>query len=152
MADIQTCSNKLVEIGDLLRNETGIMVGPTMHGVDPLISADPSAVWVDPDGAGGTPGRISGSCMETASCPAPYSPSPTRSARVIEIPVFSPSTFSQNPGAAYLEVVNILGLFLLERQGNQIRGVITHYGGTATQGGGNLPEPAAFSHTVVLVR
>jgi Flp pilus assembly protein TadG len=152
MEDIQTCSNKLVAIGDLLRNETGIMVGPTMHGVDPLISADPSAVWVDPDGPGGTPGRISGSCMETASCPAPYSPSPTKSARVIEIPVFNPSTFSQDPGAAYLEVVNILGFFLQERQGNEIRGVITHYSGTATQGGGTLPEPGAFSHTVVLVR
>jgi hypothetical protein len=89
--------------------------------------------------------------METASCPPPYSPSPTRSARVIEIPVFNPATFGQNPGAAYLEVVNIIGFFLLERQGNEIRGVITHYGGVAAAGGG-LPEEAAFSHTVVLVR
>jgi len=151
MEDIQTCSNELVEIGDLLRNETGIMVGPTMHGVDPLIAADQGAQWVDPDGPGGTPGQIVGSCMETASCPAPYSPSPTRSARVIEIPVFNPATFSQDPGAAYLEVVNIIGFFLLERQGNEIRGVITHFGGVAAQGGG-LPEEAAFSHTVVLVR
>lgn len=152
MEDIQTCSNELVEVGDLLRNETGIMVGPTMHGVDPLIASDPSATWVDPDGPGGTPGQIVGSCMATASCPAPYSPSPTKSARVIELPVFNPAAFSQDPGAAYLQVVNILGFFLLERQGNEIRGVITHYGGTATQGGGNLPEEAAFSHTVVLVR
>jgi hypothetical protein len=151
MNDIQHCSNELIEIGDLLRNETGIMVGPTMHGVDPLIAADPNAQWVDPDGPGGTPGRIVGSCMETASCPAPYSPSPMKSPRVIEIPVFNPATFSQDPGAAYLEVVNIIGFFLLQRQGNEIGGVITHYGGVATQGGG-LPEEAAFSHTVVLVR
>jgi Putative Flp pilus-assembly TadE/G-like len=151
MNDIQHCANELIEIGDLLRNETGVMVGPTMHGVDPLIASDQGAQWVDPDGPGGTPGSIVGSCMATASCPAPYSPSPTRSARIIEIPVFNPATFSQNPGAAYLEVVNIIGFFLLERQGNEIRGVITHYGGVATQGG-QLPENAAFSHTVVLVR
>jgi Flp pilus assembly protein TadG len=152
MNDIQHCSNKLVEIGDSLRNETGIMVGPTMHGVDPLLSADPGAHWVDPDGPGGTPGQIVGSCQNTASCSGPYAMSPSRSPRVLDIPVFNPAAYAQNPGAAYLEVVNILGFFLLERQGNEIRGVITGFSGLATQGGGNLPEPGAFSHTVVLVR
>ena len=100
MNDIQHCSGKVVRIGDILRNETGIMIGPTMHGVDPLLAADSGAHWVDPDGPGGTPGRIEGSCMDSASCSGPYAPSPTVSPRVFVIPVFSPATYSQDPGAA----------------------------------------------------
>jgi hypothetical protein len=152
MNDIQHCSNELIAIGTLLRSENGIMVGPTMHGVDPLINADLSAEWLDPDGPGGTPGRVVNSCMDDASCPAPYSPSPTQSPRIIDIPVFNPATYSQNPGAAYLEVVNIIGFFLLERQGNEIRGVITGFSGVKAQGGNEVINAAAFSQTVSLVR
>jgi Flp pilus assembly protein TadG len=152
MNDIQQCSNELIRRGDWLRNETGIMVGPTFHGVDPLIAADPYAQWVDPDGPGGVPGKVVGGCMATASCPGPYSPSATQSPRLIEVPVFNPATFSQNPGAAYLQVVNIMGLFLLERQGNTIRGVITGYNGVSAQGGSEVWETAAFSYNVSLVR
>jgi Flp pilus assembly protein TadG len=150
--DIQTCTNKVIKIGDLLRNETGVKNGPTTtHGVDLLIAADPAAHWVDPDGPGGSPGRVAGSCMETASCPSPYSPSPTRSARLIDVAVFNPAKLDGKSGHFSLEVVNILGFFLLPPQGKEIRGVITRFSGVATQGGG-LPEHAAFSHTVLLVR
>jgi Flp pilus assembly protein TadG len=152
MNDIQHCANELVKIGDLLRNETGIMVGPTFHGVDPLIAADRNAQWYDPDGVGGTPGKVINSCMDNGSCPAPYSPSPSQSPRLIDIPVFNPATFSQNPGAQYLEVVNIIGFFLLERQGNEIRGVITGYKGVKATGGPPVSDAAAFSYTISLVR
>lgn len=150
--NIQHCSGDLIQIGDLLRNETGIMVGPTFQGVDPLIAADPTAQWVDPDGPGGEPGHVEGSCMDTASCPPPYSQSPARSPRLISIPVFDTSEFQQDPGAAYLRVVNILGFFLAERQGNTIRGYLTSFEGEAAAGGGAIAEEAAFSHTIVLVR
>jgi hypothetical protein len=150
--DIQHCSGNVVRIGDHLRNETGIMVGPTMHGVDPLLAADSGAHWVDPDGPGGTPGHIEGSCMDTASCSGPYAPSATVSPRVFVIPVFSPSAYSQSPGAEYLEVVNILGFFLQQRNGNEIRGVLIPYQGMTAAGGGDVPKPAAFSYNVTLVR
>ena len=152
MNDIQHCSGKVVRIGDLLRNETGIMVGPTMHGVDPLLAADSSAEWVDADGPGGEPGEIVNSCMNTASCSGPYAPSPTISPRVFVIPVFSPAAYSQDPGAAYLEVVNILGFFLTQRNGNEIRGVLIPYQGMLAAGGGPLTQSAAFSYNVTLVR
>jgi hypothetical protein len=136
----------------MLRNETGIMVGPTMHGVDPLLEADKNAKWVDPDGPGGEPGQIVDSCMDDASCSGPYAPSATQSPRVFIIPVFNPATFSQDPGAEYLEVVNILGFFLQGRVGNEIRGVLIPYPGTMAEGGGAVQGPAAFSYNVTLVR
>ena len=152
MNNIQRCSGDVIQIGDLLRNETGVMIGPTFHGVDPLINADPSAHWVDPDGVGGVPGWIADSCQETASCPAPYSPSPSESPRLIKVPVFDTAEFSQNPGAQWLRVVNILGFFIKQRQGNTITGYLTTFNGILAEGGGTIEEPAAFSQTVVLVR
>jgi hypothetical protein len=152
MNDIQHCSGKVVRIGDMLRNETGIMVGPTMHGVDPLFNADPLAQWVDPDGPGGVEGEIVNSCQNTASCSGPYAPSATVSPRVFVIPVFNVASFAQNPGAAYLEVVNILGFFMQQRNGNEIRGVLIPYQGMVAQGGGTVNENAAFSWNVTLIR
>jgi hypothetical protein len=150
--NIQQCSGDIVRIGDFLRNETGIMVGPTFQGVDALIAADPGAHWVDPDGPGGTPGHVEGSCMATASCPPPYSPSATRSARMAAVPVFNTATFSQTPGAEWLQVVNIIGIFIQARDGNTIRGIITGFAGQAAGGGTVIDDAAAFSHTVILVR
>lgn len=150
--NIQHCSGDVVKIGDWLRNETGIMVGPTFQGVDPLLAADPNAHWVDPDGPGGQPGHIEGSCMDTASCPAPYSPSPTQSPRVIAVPVFNTAVFSQTPGAEMMQVVNIIGMFLESRQGNTVKGVLTGFPGLAASGGSVIQDNAAFSHTVMLVR
>ena len=152
MNDIQRCSGKIVQIGDMLRNETGIMIGPTMHGVDPLLAADRDAQWVDPDGPGGEPGEIVNSCMNTQSCSGPYAPSAGISPRVFVIPVFSPAAYGQNPGAAYLEVVNILGFFLQQRQGNEIRGVLIPFQGLLATGGNPNQQNAAFSYTVTLIR
>jgi Flp pilus assembly protein TadG len=150
--NIQQCSGDVIKIGDWLRNETGIMVGPTFHGVDPLLAADPNAHWVDPDGPGGVPGHIEGSCMDTASCPAPYSPSPTQSARIMTVPVFNTAQFDQQSGAGMFQVVNILGIFLESRQGNTVKGVLTGFPGIAASGGSVIENNAAFSHTVMLVR
>jgi len=150
--NIQHCSGDVVKIGDFLRNETGIMVGPTFQGVDPLIAADPSAHWVDPDGPGGEPGYIEGSCQNTGTCSGPYAPSPTRSPRLAIVPVFNTSTFSQTPGAEYLEVVNILGFFIKAREGNNVIGILTTFPGLLVGGGAGVTPAAAFSKTVVLVR
>lgn len=151
--NIEHCSGDVVQIGDRLRNETGIMVGPTFQGVDALISADPSAYYVDPDGPGGDPGWIEGSCQETGTCPPGYSMSPAISPRVIALPVFDTDTFSQTPGAEWLDVVNILGFFLERRQGNNIYGYLTHYPGLIAGGGaGNVIEDAAWSRTIMLIR
>jgi hypothetical protein len=150
--NIEFCSGDVVRIGDLLRNETGIMVGPTFQGVDALIAADPNAYYLDPDGVGGAPGTIMDSCQNTASCPAPWASSPSTSPRVIALPVFNTATFSQTPGAEWLEVVNILGFFLEQRQGNNIFGYLTHYPGLSATGGGGVTGEAAFSRTVMLIR
>jgi hypothetical protein len=90
--------------------------------------------------------------MDDASCPAPYSPSPTQSPRIVAIPVFDTSEFSQSPGAEWLRVVNILGFFIRERQGNTITGYLTTFSGVAAGGSSNIDPNAAFSHTVTLVR
>ena len=150
--DIQRCANETVRIGDMLRTENGIMVGPTFQGVDPLLNADLGARWVDPDGPGGEPGDIVNSCQNTASCSGPYAPSPTVSPRVFVIPVFNTAAYSQNPGAQYLEVVNILGFFLQARQGNEIRGVLIPYPGELAAGGGAVDPSAVFSWNVTLIR
>ena len=151
--NIEFCSGDLVQIGDMLRNETGIMVGPTFQGVDALIGADPNAQYVDPDGPGGVPGTIINSCQDTASCQPPHAQSPAQSPRVIALPVFNTATFSQTPGAEWLEVVNILGFFLDQRQGNNIFGYLTHYPGlSATGGAGTVTGEAAFSRTIMLIR
>ena len=152
MNNIQHCSGDVIRIGDMLRNETGVMIGPTFHGVDPLIAADASASWYDPDGVGGVPGRVVNSCQDTASCDTEYSPSETQSPRVVQIPVFDVSAHSQTPGSEWMRVVNILGFFINSRQGNTITGFLTTFNGMAAGGGDDIQDNAAFSHTVVLVR
>lgn len=68
------------------------------------------------------------------------------------VPVFNTATFSQTPGAEWLQVVNIIGIFIQAREGNTIRGIITGFAGQAAGGGTVIDDAAAFSHTVILVR
>jgi hypothetical protein len=150
--DIMYCSGEVIRIGDMLRTETGSMIGPTRQGVDALLAADPSARWVDPDGPGGVAGQIVNSCMNTASCSGPHAPSPTISPRVAVVPVFNTATFSFTSGPEYLQVVNILGFFLQQRQGNEIRGVLIPYQGLIAAGGGQVDQDHVFSWNVTLIR
>jgi hypothetical protein len=149
--NIEHCSGDMVRIGDRLQIEHGVKNGPTKQGVDALIDADPDAKWYDPDGPGGTPGEVIDSCMQTASCPAPWSPSPTRSARLIPVALFDP-TEVDNQSPADLKVVNILGFFILKMQGKDVQGYFTHYPGLVVSGGDDIVDDAAFSHSVMLVR
>ena len=61
-------------------------------------------------------------------------------------PVFNTATFSYNSGAEWLEVVNILGFFMQQRNGNEIRGVLIPYQGTLAAGGGGVEGTASFSY------
>jgi hypothetical protein len=51
-----------------------------------------------------------------------------------------------------LEVVNILGFFLLRMKGKDVEGYFTQYPGLVVTGGNDIIDDAAFSRTVTLVR
>jgi hypothetical protein len=148
---IERCSGDTVRIGDRLQIEQGVKNGPTKAGVDTLIEADKNAEWYDPDGPGGTPGKVVNSCMDTASCPAPWSPSPIRSPRVVAVALFNPAE-AGNKSPTDLQVVNILGFFLLNMKGKDVQGYFTQYPGLVVSGGTDIIDDAAFSRTVTLVR
>ena len=43
--NIATCNNPVMQIGDQMIAETGNMVGPTVQGINDLVSQDPDASW-----------------------------------------------------------------------------------------------------------
>jgi Putative Flp pilus-assembly TadE/G-like len=91
-------------IGDLLESRPGSGVGPTIHGVEDLIAADPHAVV---DGAG----VVSGSCAPTC---IGYEGKPT-SPRIVAIAMFDPAEYvsiGSPSGIFQLHIVNILAFFI----------------------------------------
>jgi hypothetical protein len=51
-----------------------------------------------------------------------------------------------------VKIVNILGFFIKNMVGNDVRGVLMTAPGVFNAGGGTVPGPAAFLWTIVLVR
>ena len=132
--NIAGCNSTMMGFGDLLLAEPGNMVGPTKSGMETLIARDPSAHWSESEN------KVISS----------MSPSP----RVVAIPLFDPvyyDTGKQNGRNADFKVVNYMGFFMEEMQGNEVKGRITPIGGLLSGNGGPAPV-GAFPIAIVLVR
>jgi Flp pilus assembly protein TadG len=131
--NIAGCNTLMMDFDELLLAEPGNMVGPTRSGMDTLIAKDPSARWDE----------YENKVISTMS------PSP----RVVAIPLFDPvyyDTGKQNGRNADFKVVNYMGFFIEEMQGNDVKGRITPIGGILT---GNGPAPVgSFPIAIVLVK
>lgn len=132
--NIADCNSTVMGFDDLLLAEPGNMSGPTRQGIADLIAKDPSARWDAYDK------RVVSSMH----------PSP----RVVAIPLFDPvyyETGKKNGRYADLKVVNYLGFFIEEMQGNDVVGRVTPIGGILSGSGGPAPV-GTFPIAIVLVQ
>jgi Flp pilus assembly protein TadG len=132
--NIAGCNTLMMGFDDLLLAEPGNMVGPTRSGMDTLIAKDPSARWDE----------YENKVISTMS------PSP----RVVAIPLFDPVFYDigkQNGRNADFKVVNYMGFFIEEMQGNDVKGRITPIGGIYSGNGGPAPV-GTFPIAIVLVK
>jgi Putative Flp pilus-assembly TadE/G-like len=139
--NIASCNGVPIEILDTLETENGNMIGPTKQGVDDLIALDPKAEW-DPNSM-----SVINSCAQSATPCAASSP------RIVAIPIFDTAEYyaGKMTGSTTLTVVNILGFFIDDVQGNDVVGYLTEAPGLNTGNGGIAPQ-AAFLAQIQLVR
>ena len=130
-----------IEMGDTLQSENGNMIGPTRQGVNDLIALDPNADW-DP-----TTKSVIGSCAQSASPCASHSP------RIVAIPVFDTGQYYSGKmnGQVTLTIVNILGFFIDDMQGNDVVGYLTEAPGLST-GNSTVSPASSFLSQIQLVR
>lgn len=132
--NIGNCNQTIMGYDERLVAEPGNMTGPTASGMDALIARDPQAHWDD----------------STDKVVSTMHPSP----RVVAIPLFDPVFYDEgkrNGRNADFKVVNYMGFFIEEMQGNNVMGRITPIGGIVTGNAG--PAPAgAFPIAIILVK
>jgi Flp pilus assembly protein TadG len=120
--NIANCSSGVVQLGQILVPEPGMMQGPTVQGVKDLIDKDPNAEW-DED------------CNCVKGSAFPLSP------RIAKIPLYDPVYYEEGKATgrnASLRVANFLGIFLVGMNGNEVIGRITPITGVSPgEGGGN---------------
>ena len=140
-ANIASCNGIPIEIGDTLQTENGNMIGPTRQGVTDLIALDPNATW-DP-----TDNIVVNSCAQSSPPCAGQSP------RIVAIPVFHTDDYytGKMTGLTTLTVVNILGFFIEDMQGNDVVGYFTETPGLST-GTSTIAPEASFLTQIQLVR
>jgi hypothetical protein len=140
--NIATCNGVPIEIGQLMENEPGNMIGPTFQGMADLIALDPDATWNETDEV------IENSCAQAANPCAPTSP------RLVAVPVFDTGVYYDGKinGLVTLRIANILGFFMNSIQGNQVTGYFTTIPGLTVGTGGTVPTASSFMTSVVLVR
>ena len=164
---IKHCIGNPVRVGDYLPLENGVMNGPTNQGVqtdsDSLVNQDPNAEWDT-----GTEAVID-TCAPTC---APFSP------RVVPIAVFdmdeyqwrraannwtttwtpgvgpgAPGTGDVCPGGGgCIRVVNIIGFFVEQMSGNDVRGRVVMYPGEFVTGPPSVNTGAGFLVSIQLIR
>ncbi len=145
--DWTSCSGNTFSIGDYLPKENGNMIGPTQQGVSALIAQDPNATW------NYTTKQVDNSCWENGSCVG--NPGAKQSPRIVALPVFDLQDYLMNGGQQGnqpVKIVNILGFFVLNMVGNDVRGILMTAPGLFNSGGGSVAGPASFLQTVRLVR
>ena len=133
------CNTTLFHWGDLMVQEPGNMMGPTVSGADCLIAKDPTAYWDD-----------AANCAKRAGSPVCIAKSP----RIFPIPLYDPiyyDTGKQNGRYADLKVANWIGFFLDRTQGNDIYGRITPIGGIRDGSAPEAPD-AIFPMAIRLVQ
>jgi Flp pilus assembly protein TadG len=113
--NIENCNTTIMHWGELLLQEPGNMMGPTVQGIEALIAKDPAAYWDT-----GTNRPVN------SAYPAGKSP------RIFPIPLYDPIYYDigkRNGRYADLKVANWIGFFAEEVQGNNIWGRIIPIGG-----------------------
>jgi Flp pilus assembly protein TadG len=137
--NIATCNGIPIAIDDTIETENGNMIGPTKQGVLDLIALDPNAYW---DGQ-----SVQGSCAQLGSCNLPQSP------RIVAIPVFDTAEYYAGKlnGLTTLTVVNILGFFIDDMQGNDVIGYLTEAPGL-DKGSSSIAPEASFLSQIQLIR
>jgi Flp pilus assembly protein TadG len=134
--NIDNCNTTIMHWGDMLVQEPGNMVGPTIQGIEALIAQDPDAVWNT------ATNRVDGSRFTTQQSP-----------RVFPIPLYDPPYYDsgkRNGRIADLKVANWIGFFAESVQGNQIYGRIIPIAGIRDTGS---PMPDGLSiRAIRLVR
>jgi Flp pilus assembly protein TadG len=108
--NIAHCNRSVMHWGDLLTQEPGNMVGPTVSGVEALIAQDPGARWDS------STNRVVNSAFGAQQSP-----------RVFPIPLFDPIYYDEgkrNGRNADLKTANWIGFFVDHVSGNQIYGKI----------------------------
>jgi len=130
--NIANCNTTIIHMGDIVIQEPGNMVGPTIDGAEGLIARDPNAYWDD------THKKVI----------SEQNPSP----RVFPIPLYDPVYYTigkMNGRYADFKVANWIGFFLESIQNNQLYGRIIPIGGIIDQ---NYPmNPGAFPKAIRLV-
>lgn len=139
--NIASCNGIPIEIGDTLQTENGNMIGPTKQGVQDLIALDPGAYWDS------STQSVQGSCAQSAS------PCAARSPRIVAIPLFDTGEYyaGKLSGLTTLTVVNILGFFIADMQGNDVIGYLTEAPGLTT-GSSTIAPESSFLSQIQLVR
>jgi putative Flp pilus-assembly TadE/G-like protein len=139
--NIATCNGLPIEIGDTLQSENGNMIGPTKQGVEDLIELDPDAEW-DPASK-----SVINSCAQAST------PCATRSPRIVAIPIFDTGAYfaGKMNGKVTLTIVNILGFFIADMQGNNVVGYLTEVPGLVA-GDSSIDPTASFMSQIQLVR
>jgi hypothetical protein len=121
--NIAGCNTSQIGFGDLMQQEPGNMMGPTIAGVDVLMAKDPTAYWDTFDN------KVVSS----------QSPSP----RVFPIPLYDPDYYQSGVTTgrnATLRVANWIGFFIEGHTSNEVYGRITPITGVVNP---NLaPAPA----------
>ena len=130
--NIANCNTSIITIGDVVIQEPGNMVGPTISGAEELIAKDPGARWDTGEN------KVVGSAF-----PAGKSP------RTFPIPLYDPVYYSEgkhNGRFADFKVANYIGYFLESAGGNQLLGRIFPIAGIMNAG---APVPAAAFPVVI---
>ena len=141
-ANISDCNGVAIPIGTMLESENGNMIGPTAQGVSALIARDPGARW-DP-----VTKSVTNSCAQASpSCG-------TSSPRIVAVPIFDTALYesTKRQGLPQFKVVNILGFFLDQMQGNDVRGYLTEAPGLSTGTVASIDPLASFLTTIQLIR
>jgi Flp pilus assembly protein TadG len=141
-ANISGCNGIAISIGTTLQSENGNMIGPTSQGVSDLIALDPQADW-DP-----ATKSVINSCAQATTACAPRSP------RIVAVPIFDTAVFesTKRQGLPVFTVVNILGFFIDQMQGNDVVGYLTEVPGLTVGAAPALDPRAAFLWNIQLIR
>ncbi len=146
-ANIAECNGVPIAIGtplapSPLQIEPGAMQGPTAQGVRALIAKDPYATW---DAATNS---VQNSCAEAST------PCASRSPRIVAVPIYDTLAYEQarEGGRTTVNIVNILGFFIDQMQGNDVVGYFTTVPGLKVAGGGSPNVNTSFAKAIMLVR
>ena len=122
--NIANCNTHVMEWNELLLQEPGNMMGPTISGAEILYNRDPTAIWDE----------VHKKVINSAY--------PGQSPRVFPIPLYDPIYYDEgkrNGRYADLKVANWIGFFLEEIRGNQLYGRIIPIAGIRKTGA-NAPS------------